>query len=765
MKPIKLFIEECAKSGQVILAGSLVFLGLLSAATGSATPPTPLLQYTFDDGSGAVNANDTGVPPPAVGLFSGSATRTSNTPNGSGYALDVTTAGVNDYVHCGDPAKLDNSTTLSNAVTLTAWVNLQAAAVAKDRFMSKISTTGGFDLYFNNSSATSVNLDFNVNTTSGGCFSSAINMSQQWVFVAVTYNATQTANNVLFYTGGTNTTATLLNTASLANGLIKNSTNEFRVGSTAASSSDRTPPAWIDDVRIYDSVLSPVDLETVRAQGGFPNPLTFIVQPSGATVYANTNLTLTATPNAAISFEQWYFNGTNLANALSGATNSTLILSNLNSGMTGTYSLFASNSSGVAWSSGAVVTVVPLFKTAQMTNIWNILPGDTNHFYITTTAGGERGLTFNPTTTNLLMVTHVPTNNLVVLDPATGNQKYFMNVGGIATNGAAINMVGVAGDGAVYSGNVVANAGSASTPYMLWQWADDSTNTTADLLFDGDPGYGTAAAGLRWGDSFAVCGAGSSTEILIAPGATATGAGTNVVLFTTLDGLNFSPTVIGIAGVPSGFGQGGVAFGPGTNTLWAKDTGQQLYLVQFDPINATGAVLYAYGPSNNVPNTFQFISVNRSQNWLAGVMSVASGLPDNVRLYDVASLTNGPVLADLETNLTSNLNGFNGGVGVGSTAFGGNYLFSLDSQNGVRAFLLSTNVAPFNLASATPLAGPAVALTWQSLPGFTYQVQAAASLLNPLWSNAGTAVTASGATASATISTPGTNQFYRVLGQ
>lgn len=491
-------------------------------------------------------------------------------------------------------------------------------------------------------------------------------------------------------------------------------------------------------------------------------PATVGVQPANATVYGGATVTIGNVKYGGVPplYYQWYFDGV----ALTGATNSTLTLSNVTAGMAGNYNVSVQNVIATNYSSNAVVTIIPLFNTAQMTNIWNILPGNTNHPYITTTAGGERGLAFNPVTTNLLVLTHVPTNNLVALDPATGNRRYLMNVAGIATNSAGMNMVGVAGDGAVYAGNVVANASSASTPYLLWQWVNDGSNTVPQLLFEGDPGFGTVAAGLRWGDNIAVCGAGSGTEILIAPGAEATGNGTNVVLFTTQDGLNFSQMVIGIYGVPSGFGQGGIAFGPVTNTFWAKNTGQQLYLVQFDPVAATGSVLYACGPSNGVPNSFQFISVNGSQNWLAGVMSVASGQPDNVRLYDIFNLTNGPVLADQELNLTANGNGFNNGVGVGSTAFGGNYLFSLDSQNGVRAFLISTNPAPFSITGINSQAGPNVALSWQSLPGFTYQVQTAGSLLNPGWANVGPSIMAYGTNASASVSASGTNQFYRVQG-
>jgi hypothetical protein len=491
-------------------------------------------------------------------------------------------------------------------------------------------------------------------------------------------------------------------------------------------------------------------------------PPTIGVQPGNATAYAGATVSFANVKYGGVPplTYQWYFDNS----PISGQTNSALTLANVSTAAAGTYNVVVSNVVSSQTSSNAVLSVIPLFDTGQMSNIWNILPGDTNHPYITTTAGGERSLAYDSNTQDLLVLTHVPTNNLVVLDPATGNQKYFMNVSGIFTNAGGINTVGVADDGTVYSGNVIAAANS-STPYNLWQWSSDSASAGALELFADDPTLG-AFPNLRWGDAMAVRGSGATTQILIAAGAETNGYGTNVVIFTTPDALNFTPQVIGISGVPSGFGQGGVAFGPGANTFWAKNKGSELYLVQFDLNTLTGSVLYAFGTNNNVPDTFQFINVNSSQKWLGGIMSVASGLPDNVRLYDISNLTNGPALADQVTNLTATQNSFNNGVGVGSTAFGGNYLFALDSQNGLRAFLISTNASlpPFSITSFQAQAGPALVLTWPSIAGHSYQVQYKTNLTDAVWSAAGSPVTAVGTATSATNSVPGT-VFYRVQGK
>ncbi|HEY4416714.1 MAG TPA: LamG domain-containing protein [Verrucomicrobiae bacterium] len=747
------------QSGWFPLLAAFLMVLWMPSSTVLATPPTPLLHYTFDDGVGTIDATDTGVAPQTNGVFNGNATRTTTTPNGTGYALDLSSggAGVNDYVHCGDPAKLNSRTTLSNALTLTAWINLQAVPVAKDRVMSKISTTGGFDLYFNNASATAAILNFDVNSTSGGCFSSAINMSQRWVFVAVTYDATTNASNVVFYTGGTNTAATLLNTTSLGAGLIKNSGLEFRVGSTAASSSDRTPPAWMDDVRIYDSVLSAADLEVVRTQGGYPSPMSFLVQPVSQTVYpypATTNVTFSVIPSSTPDYLQWFYNGTNAANAISGATNATLSLINPTAAAQGAYYIIASNSTGVAVSTAGLTMVVT--NSGRLNNIWNLLPGDRPYITVSGSTNAERGLAYDALpavgTGGDLLVMSLASTNLVVLNATNGAEKYFMNLGGIAPN-----TVAVAGDGKVYAANATAAADAAS--YFIYQWPDDSANNTPSISFGGDPGFFTPATGLRWGDNLAVRGADTGTQILIAPG-----SGTNVCLFTTADGANFSPNIITVSNVPSGFAQFGVAFGPGTNTFWAKTRGQQLYLVQYDPNTLLGGPIYS---TFTAPSLCRFISTDPNQKWLAGVTTLTSAQPDIVTLFDISSLLADPAWVDGTPYATANRSTFLSGVGTGVTVFGGtNYVFALDSNNGIKAFVINSvlPLTPFNVTSITMQPGPAVALTWQSVSGHNYQIQAKSALTDASWSNVGPAVPAAGTSTSATNGITGGLQFYRVQG-
>lgn len=394
-----------------------------------------------------------------------------------------------------------------------------------------------------------------------------------------------------------------------------------------------------------------------------------------------------------LSFKQWRFNGTNvLADGpnISGANSNLLILRNITPSMAGNYSLFVSNTLGTDVSSNGVLTVTPVLNTEQMTNIWNLSPGDRPYI---STANTERGIAFNSATTNLLLASRTPSNQVVALNALTGAEKHFLDVSGVVdgTSGILLNQVGVGDDGVVYGANLTTTA--TSPPYKIYRWANDgppgpdsSTNPPVPV-FIGDPAS-AVQPNLRWGDSFAVRGAGLDTQILIAPGNTST----NVVLLRT-GGTDFQtevpPAVIAVSGVPANFGAItlGVAFGPGTNTFWAKSGGGVLYLIQFDLNSNTASVIQTYS-TTVVSGPVRGISANLNQTFLAGVAVESPN--DNVRLYDISNLSTGPLLRDQEAFATQNANV----NATAATAFGANYLFALDSNNGIKAFAINTNYVP-----------------------------------------------------------------------
>lgn len=252
----------------------LVTTGLLAVLC-APVQATMLLQYTFDESASGNNVAIDSVVPAANGSFIGTATRTGNTPGGFSLgALDMTNDANNDYVSAADPAKLDGLT----ALTLTTWINLQANPATNDRLLSKLNTTGtgaaGFDWSFTEASAANFKLRFGIGDGSSYLAmnsSVTVNADHQWVFLAAVWDGT----TLRYYRGDESSAPTQLGT-DLA--LVKSTTGDnsvdFRVGSVAATTGDRTPPAWMDDVRVYNTALSVAELEAVRLEA-VPEPSTW----------------------------------------------------------------------------------------------------------------------------------------------------------------------------------------------------------------------------------------------------------------------------------------------------------------------------------------------------------------------------------------------------------------------------------------------------------------------------------------------------------
>lgn len=158
-----------------------------------------------------------------------------------------------------------------NAITVAMWVNIDSGA-SDERLLSNLTTSSGFDLRLTGYSAgvdgapDTFNLAFGFNSTSGAVQASSANyVSDQWIFVAVTYDSTIAEGpNVSFHSGNETTSLGLDGTGTKSNP-ITFSSSALEVGGTPASGSDRTPVALFNDVRIYGGALTAVELEAIRA--------------------------------------------------------------------------------------------------------------------------------------------------------------------------------------------------------------------------------------------------------------------------------------------------------------------------------------------------------------------------------------------------------------------------------------------------------------------------------------------------------------------
>jgi hypothetical protein len=253
-----------------------------------------LLQYQFDEAAGA-NAADTGTGAPAPGTLVNSAW-TTNTPSGSGAAVDTSGASSASlrYVSAGDVDKLDGL----SAFTLTTWINLQATPTGNRRIMSKQAATSFDGFAWNISdagdgsarSASAFGARLFVGGSSGFAFDAVpsdpafvINADHQWTFLAVSYDGTQTSDNVHYYAGSASGAVTLLATTTVNAGTTNASSAVFGLGYTdAAPTADTSLPGYIDDARVYDAALSAQALDAVRLSN-VPEPATLSLLALGAT--------------------------------------------------------------------------------------------------------------------------------------------------------------------------------------------------------------------------------------------------------------------------------------------------------------------------------------------------------------------------------------------------------------------------------------------------------------------------------------------------
>jgi hypothetical protein len=758
--------------------------GVVTVSSIATVKAELVLHYNFDEESG--DALDTGAAPAADGVFFGTATRISDSPKGSGYALDVagSNGGVQNYVVGGNPDKLNNL----SAITLTWWMNLKAMPAQSDRIVEKLASNGGFGARFGNPSGGSVTMALGVNSTSTGANSPAISDLNTWIFCAVTYDGTQTSANAQWFIGSKTTTSSSPGPVTYNRGVIVNTANELRVGSTKASTADRTPQAWYDDVRIYNTALTAGEIEQIRLDGGGTGPSTpalmnFQSDPAGyLTLGRAVTLSATVSGQAPLTII-WQRNGVTLPDGVvTGGTdllNADYAIASLVPENSGAYSVIVTNNLGSVTSAPVGIHASTIYSTEVLTNSWTL---DPVYFYLTNN-NAERGLAYSAASSyysgGSLLVAHYlnPTDfGVAVLNAEDGNYEgYFLQVtdgGGVVIGSGTryINCVSATPDGAIYLGNLVTSAtNTANGPYRLYRYANDNSSTLPTLAFSGDPGA-PAYPGLRWGDSMAVRGTGTQTEILIAPGGNLgsfqTWETNIVVLFRTTDGLNFTPIPIWITNGPTAFANQGVAFGPGANTFFAKIVNEPMRLFEFDASTGLGWLKHEYS-MEAIPGCGSAMALSPEGNRL-GVLSIET--PDNFRYYSITDFTGVPELLDQDIFPLNNANLTSGGIGAVTFGKDGSRIYVLDSANGIKAFATNSTYVPpaaFNITEVTTNA-LGLAVSWASEAGKTYQAFSTDSLNLPNWVRAGVPITGDGSTMTATNLVVGDlpqSRFYKVRAQ
>lgn len=487
-------------------------------------------------------------------------------------------------------------------------------------------------------------------------------------------------------------------------------------------------------------------LKTFKVNAGTASLPAIMTHPASATWYRGTTPTMTVLVDSATTpGYQWYFNGAIIADA----TDSVLTLPNVQTNQAGPYKVRVTNTGGSRDSAAAILTVIESYTTTQMSNLWSLTAGSRSYL---TTNYKQYGLAFNPANSNLLVVNLDVAPSIVVLNALNGDEKHILDLGIVAGGTKVLHKIDVADDGVVYAGNLTTAA--AGNPFKLYRWADDQPTTAGTVAFSGDPGVGLWLD-KACGYTLDVRGAGVNTEVIVGLG-TSSPASNIVSILRTVDGLNFTATPVKVAAAPAGFARLGLCFGAG-NTFWAKTFNGQIYLVQYDLGAGTGTILKTY-TGTQFPLSVTALAYQGGTEFLAGS---AHDTQKNIQIFSVADLTAGPQLRDQELFPT-----YNASIEAnGELDFGGNYLFALNENNGIMAFLINANYVPpvtsFKVLSATASAG-SVTLVWEAVNGAKYQV-VYRDTITGTWNNLGSEVTASGTTASYVDNSPGDgNRFYRV---
>ena len=348
-----------------------------------------------------------------------------------------------------------------------------------------------------------------------------------------------------------------------------------------------------------------------------------------------------------------------------------------------------------------------LFYGSQtLAPLWTLPPGFRPYLTPDSSAGAqEAGLAYNPVTGHLILgaISNSTTlRGFYILDALTGNDLGQLS----KTNSSGVNVfaplpaltyfpgysVGVADDGAIYAATRKLNASLGY--FNIYRWASETSPVA--LVFSASG----STFGFMLGYDFRVRGAGTNTQIIAGAGNSAT-LSTNVVLFTTTDGSNFTATTIGPVSGATADLYGGIAFGS-NNTFYAT-AGVALTYASYNPVARTASAIVSYNwdvPSGS-PGPLGVDLVNGRVISLAP--STATNVAHTVNLFDLSALASSGMNYPVDTRyvLTTNENPSSSGS-VAITPNGA-YAFVLDTANGIMAYELSVKAAPSLVARITQI--------------------------------------------------------------
>ena len=290
-----------------------------------------------------------------------------------------------------------------------------------------------------------------------------------------------------------------------------------------------------------------------------------------------------------------------------------------------------------------------------------------------------------------------------MLNGATGADLFQMGPFSGLTNGTfPLNLVAVADDGTVYFADLaITQSGGGGDTFQIYAApsATGSFNPTPVLQWRPGQRRGRTLAG----DSIAIRGSGTNTQILLGSSGQGEGPGTNIAaLLTTSNGSTFTALTIPVSGPTGGF-----SGATSSRLARATPSGPRAgiisicHQVSFDPTGAT----FRRGPAGlcpatRIPDGLPGIAVDVANNILGGVEPY--DIPADFQLYEF-SATNPPTLfnqsffvpgtfVDNQDNAQAVLKypGFGVSYGVG---------FALGVNNGIVAITYNPPLLPFSVTA------------------------------------------------------------------
>jgi hypothetical protein len=455
-----------------------------------------------------------------------------------------------------------------------------------------------------------------------------------------------------------------------------------------------------------------------------------------------TTFTATVTGGTPPLSYKWYKDDVALTEV--GSDQPSLTVNPVTAASVGAYKCVVSNAAGSVETTPANLTVTPSVDSGALTKVWSLLPGSRAYLGVDDT---NRGMDYAAASNRLYLAVRTPSAGIRVLSGVDGAEIGSLDMTGVSGGLFAINMVAVADDGKIYACNLT----DGTTPFRVYQWADDQPGTVPVVVFEG-----SAVTG-RMGDTLDVRGSGNGTQILA--GAR---SAPSFAVFEFSEALQaFEPkafTLAELAPTAPAFGLCAV-FGAG-NTVWGKSAGQPLVCASFDVATLTAAQVGTYD-GTVIASNIGVIAVDPAAGLLGAIQNDNS---DNVRLYgtDVPFVVAPPAgftLLDMEFAPTDNGNG----NGTGSVVIAGNRMFALNTNNGLMALTISKPVVevPPTIGAVTyDAAAGTVTFALTGTVGRTYAIESAAELVVAPWTADGT-VTLTTATQMVTRPASGPRRFYR----